>query len=54
MTRISKQSEKRARCPKKRKGTSLKTGTKKDNLTSGFKGHENAVSSEYAFIAKVK
>ena len=42
MVRISKQQERRMKCPKKRKAPSKKTGSKKDNLPLGYKAHDNA------------
>ncbi|NGX54539.1 MAG: hypothetical protein KR126chlam2_00152 [Chlamydiae bacterium] len=55
MTRTSKQQERRARCPRKRKAPSPKTGPLKDNLPKGFKPHENAVpEGAMAFIPKIK
>lgn len=54
MTRMSKQGERRARCPKRCKPPMPKTGPKKNNLPKGFKEHENAISSENAFIPKIK
>lgn len=58
MVRISKQSEKRARCPKRPSPPSVKTGAKKDNLQKGFKEHENALQGDLtaavAFIPKIR
>ncbi|MEI6243292.1 MAG: hypothetical protein WCP39_07840 [Chlamydiota bacterium] len=60
MTRISKQEERRHRCPKKRKSSSVliqKTGPKKEALPLGFKQHENAVvgiEAQSVFIPKIK
>lgn len=57
MTRISKQSERRAQSPRKHRAASTKTGPKKDNLPKGFREHENAVEATGAsqvFIPKVK
>ena len=55
MTRMSKQSERRMKCPHKRKYASKKTGSKKDNLQSGFKEHANAAPKEagQVFIPKI-
>lgn len=56
MTRMSKQSERRAKCPRKRRGPSVPTGTKKDNLPKGFKLHPNAVEGELSttmYIPKI-
>ena len=57
MTRISKQSERRAKCPQKNQKPALKTGPKKDNLNLGYKEHTNVLSGDQAihsFIAKIK
>jgi len=57
MVRISKQEERRNRCPRKRKHPSVKTGPKKDNLPNGFKELANAVDaqlSDQVFIGKIK
>lgn len=57
MVRISKQSEKRMRSPRKHRKPSVKTGSKKDNLPLGFKPHNNAVEGEVAqlaFIPKIR
>lgn len=57
MVRISKQNERRNRSPRKAKNPSVKTGPLKDNLPSGFKMHENALTGEdasLAFIPKIK
>ena len=55
MTRIAKQAERRAKCPHKRRYASLKTGTKKDNLSVGFKEHANVApqSAKNVFIPKI-
>ena len=56
MVRISKQSEKRARCPRPNRAPSQKTGTLKDNLPLGFKEHKNALSGDlagYVFIPEI-
>jgi hypothetical protein len=55
MTRIAKQAERRARCPHKRRYASPKTGTKKDNLPSGFREHANVApqSAMNVFIPKI-
>ena len=56
MTRMSKQGERRAVNPKKRKAPKPKTGPKKDNLTKGYKEHANAANGEMAkaiFIPKI-
>ncbi len=55
MTRIGKKAERRAISPRKHKNPSVKTGSKKDNLSKGFKEHANAHSSEAnVFIPKIK
>ncbi len=55
MTRMGKQEERRNMNPKKRKPCIFKkTGPKKDALNKGYKVHENALSSQNIFIAKVK
>lgn len=57
MVRISKQSERRNRSPRKHKSPSVKTGSLKDNLANGYKEHNNALSGELAakaFIPKIK
>lgn len=56
MVRISKQNERRAVSPRKRRAPSFaKTGTRTDNLP--FKEHSNALEGELAakaFIPKIK
>jgi hypothetical protein len=55
MVRISKQEERRSRCPKRCRPPAAQTGPKKDNLPKGFKLHANAVeSSGLVFIPKIK
>ncbi|MFV0339004.1 MAG: hypothetical protein ACK5MA_00020 [Parachlamydiaceae bacterium] len=57
MVRISKQSEKRSRSPRKNRAPSKKTGPVKDQLAGGYKHHENAVAGDagkQAFIPKIK
>lgn len=57
MVRISKQSERRSRSPRKHQGPSTKTGTLKDNLSKGFKEHSNALEGEVAnkaYIPKIR
>ena len=55
MTRIAKQAERRAICPKKRRPSfAAKSGPKKDNLAVGYRVHENAVENKSVFIGKVK
>ena len=57
MTRIGKQEERRARCPKKRHyNLQNKTGSKKDQLEKGYKEHSSAVSEDFRmsfFIPKI-
>ena len=56
MTRISKQSERRHKSPRRPKKPSPKTGPKKDNLASGHRTHENIAPTELAltrFIPKI-
>lgn len=48
MTRMSKQGERRNRCPKKRKAPAVKTGPKEDALPKGFKERSNAVEGDLA------
>ena len=43
MVRISKQSERRAKCPHRPRPPAVKTGPKKDKLEKGFKHHTNVV-----------
>lgn len=43
MVRISKQAERRARCPHRPRLPGIKTGPKKDNLPRGFKIHSNGI-----------
>lgn len=58
MTRMSKQSEKRAVSPRRRKPPQPKTGPLKDNLPLGYKQHQNALEkkelSQIVFIPKIK
>lgn len=57
MVRISKQSEKRHRFPRKHRAPSAKTGSLKDNIPNGYKAHGNAVEGDLAtlvFIPKIK
>lgn len=57
MVRISKQSERRNRFPRKHRAPSVKTGTLKDNLPNGFKDHANALEGDIAkmaYIPKIK
>jgi hypothetical protein len=43
MVRISKQAERRAKCPHRPRPPAVKTGPKKDKLDKGFKQHVNVV-----------
>ncbi|MGD0665728.1 MAG: hypothetical protein ABSA17_08415 [Rhabdochlamydiaceae bacterium] len=53
MTRISKQSERRAKCPHRPRPPAVKTGPKKDALPEGYKPLANAiVDSQKLFIPK--
>lgn len=57
MVRISKQSERRNRFPRKHRAPSEKTGALKDNLPNGFKDHANALEGDMAkmaYIPKIK
>lgn len=57
MVRISKQSERRNRSPRKHRAPSVKTGPLRDNLANGFKEHDNALTGDVAakaFIPKIK
>ena len=57
MVRISKQSEKRARSPRRPRPPSEKTGPKKSALPMGFKEHANALegqAGQNAFIPKIR
>lgn len=57
MVRISKQNERRMKSPRKNKKPSVKTGTLKDNLPTGYKEHANALEGELAtmaFIPKIR
>lgn len=57
MVRISKQSERRARSPRRCRAPSEKTGPQKDNLSLGYKERPNALDGEiaqYAYIPKIK
>ena len=56
MTRQSKQGERRARSPRKPRAPTPKTGPKKDNLSSGYREHTNAIDTEKApgvFVPKI-
>jgi len=55
MVRISKQEERRSKCPKRCRAPAAKTGSKKDNLAAGYKPHTNSVeASGLVFIPKIK
>lgn len=55
MTRMSKQSRKRAISPRRPRRAGVKTGSKKDNLSFGYKPHENAAGEGCGFfIPKIK
>lgn len=57
MVRISKQSERRSRSPRRHRAPSEKTGPRKENLPGGFKEHPNALTGEVgqtAYISKIK
>lgn len=57
MVRISKQSERRSRSPRKKRAPSVKTGPKKDHLPLGYKEHVNAIEGDAAqqfFIPKIR
>ena len=57
MVRISKQSQRRNRFPRKHRAPSAKSGPRQDNLPDGFKTHANALEGDLAkmaFIPKVK
>lgn len=56
MSRTSKQEERRARSPRKRRGPFASTGPKSDNLVKGYKEHTNAVEGDLSakmFIPKI-
>lgn len=46
MVRISKQSERRSKFPRRRRPPALKTGAKKEALAGGFKVHRNGIEEE--------
>ena len=57
MVRISKQEERRNKSPRKPRLPGLKTGPKKDNLSEGYRIHENCISGELNqthFIPKIR
>jgi hypothetical protein len=52
---MSKQSTRRAVSPRRPRNAGIKTGSKKDNLPSGYKPHENAAGQDAPFfIPKIK
>jgi len=52
---MSKQSRKRAISPRRPRRAGVKTGSKKDNLSFGYKPHENAAGEGCGFfIPKIK
>lgn len=53
MVRISKQSEKRQRSPRRNRPPSKKTGAFRDKLPKGFKEHANALEGEAAKLAYI-
>jgi hypothetical protein len=57
MVRISKQAERRAKCPHRCRPPAPKTGAKKDNLPQGYKVHANAAQdtavAATTFISKI-
>ena len=56
MVRMSKQGERRAKCPHRCRPPMQKTGAKKDNLPKGFKNHANAAAGDQSnriFIPKI-
>lgn len=58
MVRISKQAERRSKCPHRCRPPSPKSGPKKDNLSLGYKAHasalEDAQLAQKTFIPKIK
>jgi hypothetical protein len=57
MVRISKQEERRSRCPKRCQSPAAKTGPLKDKLSVGYKPHANAIEgtlAQVSFIPKIK
>ncbi len=56
MVRISKQAQRRAKCPHRPRPPAKKTGPKKDQLPQGFKPHATAIIdprlSQKLFIPK--
>lgn len=53
MVRISKQSERRSRSPRRSKAPAEKTGSLKDKLPMGFKEHKNALEGDLAATAYI-
>jgi hypothetical protein len=57
MVRISKQSERRHRFPRKHRAPAAKTGPLKDQIPGGYKAHANALEGDLAkafFIPKIR
>lgn len=57
MVRISKQTERRHRSPRKHRNPSVKTGSLKDSLPNGYKEHPNALEGDLgklAYIPKIR
>lgn len=57
MVRISKQSERRAKSPRRPRPPSIKTGKEKAQSKRGFKEHANALegqAAQQAFIPKIR
>jgi len=57
MVRISKQTERRSRSPRKPRLAGKKTGPRPDKLPLGYKEHPNALEGEHAattFIPRIK
>lgn len=57
MVRISKQSEKRSKSPRRPRGPAKKTGPLRDKLPKGYKPQPNALTGDVAaasFIPKIK
>lgn len=57
MVRISKQSERRQKSPRKHKKPSVKTGPRSEHLAKGFKEHKNAIEGDLGqqvFIPQIK
>lgn len=58
MVRISKQAERRSKCPHRCRPPSPKSGPKKDNLPLGYKAHASALGNaeiaQTTFVSKIK